>query len=179
MGTLPKVLISRADYQIAGGVALRLRTQGGFDGGRLCRFGAISPTGLNEPLNIARCRARPLGRAIRRPPRGSVRSAICRSFYVAFGRAQARASMKDRSEIEAIRALLSSKPRPAGWAERRQRLDEAGSVWPVADDIKLSAVDLDGIPGAWSIAPGSDANRVLMFFHGGGYCSGSIASAAW
>jgi epsilon-lactone hydrolase len=84
--------------------------------------------------------------------------------------------MKDRSEIEAIRALLSSKPRPAGWAERRQRLDEVGSVWPVADDIKLSAVDLDGIPGEWSIAPGSDANRVLMFFHGGGYCSGSIAS---
>ena len=84
--------------------------------------------------------------------------------------------MKDRSEIEAIRALLSSKPRPAGWAERRQRLDEVGSVWPVADDVKLSAVDLDGIPGEWSIAPGSDANRVLMFFHGGGYCSGSIAS---
>jgi hypothetical protein len=29
MATLPKVLISRADYQIGGGVALRLRTQGG------------------------------------------------------------------------------------------------------------------------------------------------------
>lgn len=84
--------------------------------------------------------------------------------------------MTDRSEIEAIRALLSSQPRPAGWAERRQRLDEVGSVWPVAEDIKLSAVDLDGVPGEWSIAPGSDANRVLMFFHGGGYCSGSIAS---
>jgi hypothetical protein len=27
MATLPKVLISRADYQIGGGVALRLRTQ--------------------------------------------------------------------------------------------------------------------------------------------------------
>ena len=38
--------------------------------------------------------------------------------------------MTDRSEIEAIRALLSSKPRPAGWAERRQRLDEVGSAWP-------------------------------------------------
>ena len=74
------------------------------------------------------------------------------------------------------RAADLQPPRPAGWAERRQRLDEAGSVWPVADDIKLSAVDLDGIPGEWSIAPGSDANRVLMFFHGGGYCSGSIAS---
>jgi hypothetical protein len=37
MATLPKVLINRADYQIGGGVALRLRTQGGLDetqGGR-------------------------------------------------------------------------------------------------------------------------------------------------
>jgi epsilon-lactone hydrolase len=85
-------------------------------------------------------------------------------------------SMRDVNEIGAIRALLGSKPRPEGWAERRQRLDEVGSVWPVADDVKLSAVDLDGVPGEWSIAPGSDASRVLMFFHGGGYCSGSIAS---
>jgi epsilon-lactone hydrolase len=58
--------------------------------------------------------------------------------------------MTDRSEIEAIRALLSSKPRPAGWAERRQRLDEVGSAWPVAEDVKLGAVALDGIPGEWS-----------------------------
>jgi len=82
----------------------------------------------------------------------------------------------DRSEIEAIRALLTSKPRPVGWTERRQRLDEVGSVWPVADDVALEAVDVDGVPGEWSIAPGSDASRVLLFFHGGGYCSGSILS---
>ena len=81
-----------------------------------------------------------------------------------------------QSEIDAIRTLLTSKPRPVGWAERRARIDEVGSVWPVADDIKLEAVDLDGVPGEWSIAPGSDATRVLMFFHGGGYCSGSILS---
>ncbi len=80
------------------------------------------------------------------------------------------------SEIDAVRALLTEKPRPVGWAERRQRLDEVGSVWPVADDVKREAVDLDGVPGEWSIAPGSDPARVLMFFHGGGYCSGSIVS---
>ena len=84
--------------------------------------------------------------------------------------------MTDRSEIDAIRALLGSQPRPAGWAERRKRLDEVGSVWPVADDIKVSGVDVDGVPGEWSIAPGSDESRVLMFLHGGGYCSGSIVS---
>ena len=80
------------------------------------------------------------------------------------------------TEIDAIRALLSAKPRPVGWAERRRRLDEVGTVWPVADDVKLEAVDLDGVKGEWSIVPGADASRVLMFFHGGGYCSGSIVS---
>lgn len=80
------------------------------------------------------------------------------------------------SEIDAIRALLSSKLRPVGWNERRERLDEVGSVWPVAEDVTLDTVDLDGVPGEWSITPESDAARVLMFFHGGGYCSGSILS---
>src|SRR2546425_4337975 len=79
-------------------------------------------------------------------------------------------------QIDAVRALLSSKPRPVGWTERRQRLDEVGSVWPVADDVKLTAVDADGIPGEWSSVVGSDPSRVLLFFHGGGYCSGSIRS---
>lgn len=83
--------------------------------------------------------------------------------------------MGDR-EIDDVRALLSAKPRPVGWAERRQRLDEVGSVWPVADDVDLEPVDLDGVPAEWTIVPGSDPSRVLMFFHGGGYCSGSIAS---
>jgi epsilon-lactone hydrolase len=82
-----------------------------------------------------------------------------------------------QNEIDAIRALLTSKPRPVGWAERRQRIDEIGSTWPVADDVRLEEVELGGgLPGEWSIVPGSDASRVLMFFHGGGYCSGSIVS---
>jgi acetyl esterase/lipase len=80
------------------------------------------------------------------------------------------------SEIDAIRKLLSSKPRPVGWDERRQRIEEVGATWPVADDIKTTAVDVDGIRGEWTIAPGSDATRVLLYFHGGGYCSGSIRS---
>ena len=81
-----------------------------------------------------------------------------------------------QSEIERIRALLSSKPRPVGWLERRKRLDDVGSVWPVVEDVALTAADVNGVPGEWSIAPGSDRSRVLMFFHGGGYCSGSIVS---
>jgi monoterpene epsilon-lactone hydrolase len=80
------------------------------------------------------------------------------------------------SEIDAIRTLLTTKPRPVGWAERRARLDEVGSTWSAADDITCEPVDCGGVRGEWSIAPGSDASRVLLFFHGGGYCSGSILS---
>jgi acetyl esterase/lipase len=32
------------------------------------------------------------------------------------------------------------------------------------------------VPGEYSIVTGSDPSRVLIFFHGGGYCSGSIKS---
>ena len=81
-----------------------------------------------------------------------------------------------QSEIDGIRALLGSEPRPVGWLERRKRLDHVGSVWPVAQDVELAAVDVNGVPGEWSVVAGSEPSCVLMFFHGGGYCSGSIVS---
>ena len=81
-----------------------------------------------------------------------------------------------QSEIDAVRALLGSKPRPIGWRQRRQRIEEVGAVWPAASDIKFEEVDIAGLRGEWSMARGSDASRVLLYFHGGGYCSGSILS---
>src|SRR3954471_5283047 len=81
-----------------------------------------------------------------------------------------------QNEIDAIRTLLGAKPRPVGWSQRRQRIEEVGSVWPVADDVTCEAVDCEGVAGEWSLAPGSDPTRVLMFYHGGGYCSGSLES---
>jgi epsilon-lactone hydrolase len=81
-----------------------------------------------------------------------------------------------RSEIDDVRALLSSKPRPVGWQQRRQRIEEVGSAWPAADDITLEPANIGGLPAEWSIAPGSEASRALLYFHGGGYCSGSILS---
>ena len=43
-------------------------------------------------------------------------------------------------------------------------------------DIALTAAAAGGVPAEWSITPGADPSRVLLFFHGGGYCSGSIRS---
>ncbi|SHF75335.1 Acetyl esterase/lipase [Kaistia soli DSM 19436] len=86
------------------------------------------------------------------------------------------APSKGESEIAAIRAMLGAKPRPVGWQERRQRIEEVGAATPVAADVALETVSIGGIDAEWSIAPGSDPGRVLLFFHGGGYCSGSILS---
>jgi acetyl esterase/lipase len=80
------------------------------------------------------------------------------------------------SEIQAIRTFLGSKPRPVGWEQRRQRLDEVGAVWPVAADVRLEKVEIGGIPAEFSSVAGADPSGALLFFHGGGYCSGSIVS---
>lgn len=79
-------------------------------------------------------------------------------------------------EIQGVRALLSSQPRPVGWAERRERIDAVASVDGVAPDIRFEPARIGPCEAEWSLAPGSDASRVLLFFHGGGYCSGSIRS---
>ncbi len=79
-------------------------------------------------------------------------------------------------EINEIRALLSAKPRPVGWTERRARIEEVGAADPVAPDILLTPTTIGDVAAEWSLAPGADPSRVLLFFHGGGYCSGSILS---
>jgi epsilon-lactone hydrolase len=80
------------------------------------------------------------------------------------------------SEITALRALLTSRPRPASVAERRERLDALGNAYRTADDIRLQSVSADGVPAEWSTAPGADAARVLLYLHGGGFSAGSIVS---
>jgi epsilon-lactone hydrolase len=83
---------------------------------------------------------------------------------------------EDHAEVAAVRDILSSKPRPVGWAQRRERIQDVGAVWPPADDVRTEAVDSGGVRGEWSIVDGSDPSRVLIYLHGGGYCSGSLRS---
>ena len=79
------------------------------------------------------------------------------------------------NEIDAIRALLGRNRGRSGGrsgASGSTRSDRHGRRCRV----KCEAVDFDGVAGEWSLAPGSDPSRVLLYFHGGGYCSGSIVS---
>jgi acetyl esterase/lipase len=79
-------------------------------------------------------------------------------------------------EIGAIRLMLLASPRPATLAERRQRLDGLGTRYAVPPDVRVEPADANGVPAEWTITPTADPSRVILFLHGGGYMSGSIAS---
>jgi monoterpene epsilon-lactone hydrolase len=79
-------------------------------------------------------------------------------------------------EIEVIREILRSQPRPTDLADRRKRLDALGTRYTVAPDINIEPVNANGAVAEWTIAPGADTGRVILFLHGGGYVSGSIDS---
>lgn len=76
--------------------------------------------------------------------------------------------------IEMIRSGpdLGSMPPP----ELRATFDEMGNITPPDPAIEFNAVDADGIPAEFGIAPGSRTDATLMYFHGGGYVIGSLQS---
>ncbi|MFG1349279.1 alpha/beta hydrolase [Xanthobacter autotrophicus] len=80
------------------------------------------------------------------------------------------------SDIDALRAILAASPRPQTLAERRERMEQVTAIDPIDPDIIVTPVDAGGVPGEWSLAPGADPTRVLLFLHGGGYSSGSLKS---
>ncbi|MGU3541835.1 alpha/beta hydrolase [Methylobacterium sp. A52T] len=81
-----------------------------------------------------------------------------------------------RSEIDAIRAFLQAQPRPADLVARRARLDSFGRRDALPPGTRVTPVDAGGVPGEWTLCPGGDPERVLIFLHGGGYMAGSLDS---
>jgi acetyl esterase/lipase len=79
-------------------------------------------------------------------------------------------------EIDVIREMLAAHPRAAELAERRLRLDGLGAQYALPSDVRVEPADADGVPAEWTTTPGADPARVILFLHGGGYVSGSIAS---
>src|SRR3954470_20833121 len=80
------------------------------------------------------------------------------------------------AEIDVIRALLAAHPRPANLLERRSRLDALGAQYPLPPDVRVEPVVANGVAAEWTTTPEADPARVILFLHGGGYISGSIAS---
>jgi len=80
------------------------------------------------------------------------------------------------AEIDVIRQMLASSPRPAGLSERRRRLDALGARYSLPTDVQVEAADANGVAAEWTRTPEAEASRVILFLHGGGYVSGSLDS---
>ena len=60
--------------------------------------------------------------------------------------------------------------------QERSNLDEGGARFLVPEDVTQEVIDADGVPAEFLVAPGADADRVVLYLHGGGYVIGSIKS---
>jgi len=89
--------------------------------------------------------------------------------------------MPSQAMQDLISALRDGQKASAGQApptleQRRATFAPAGSPHPVPDDVLVSEVTAGGVPAHWLAAPGTDAGRVLLFLHGGGFALGSLRS---
>ena len=58
--------------------------------------------------------------------------------------------------------------------QQREAMESSRFSFPLQDDVTLTTVDANGVPGEWTVLPDSDPNRRLLYLHGGGYMMGSI-----
>lgn len=77
--------------------------------------------------------------------------------------------------VAAMREAMEAMPVSEMSVEEQREAFEQGA-FPLDDDVTATAVDVDGVPGEWSVTPESDPNRRVLYVHGGGYVMGSIAT---
>jgi monoterpene epsilon-lactone hydrolase len=83
-----------------------------------------------------------------------------------------------QDSIDAIRKQqqASAGQPPPTVDEWRAAFAPAGRIHPLPDDVRVTGVDAGGVFAHWLDAPGADAERVLLFLHGGGFELGSLRS---
>jgi len=50
----------------------------------------------------------------------------------------------------------------------------AGFFGKLPEGFSLKPVDIDGLPAEWMLPPGATQEQAILYFHGGGYATGSI-----
>jgi monoterpene epsilon-lactone hydrolase len=85
-------------------------------------------------------------------------------------------AMQDAIDALWDRRKASAGQVPPALAERRAAFVPGDRLYPVPDDVLVTEVTAGGVPAHWLDAPGTDAGRVLVFLHGGGYEFGSLRS---
>ena len=83
-----------------------------------------------------------------------------------------------QQQLDKLLAIFAKQPTLGALSieEERKNLDEGGARFKVPEDVTLQPVDVDGVPGEFLITPGASDDKVVLYFHGGGYAIGSIKS---
>jgi epsilon-lactone hydrolase len=76
--------------------------------------------------------------------------------------------------IQMVKDLVSKKAETV--AEMRANFAAAMSELRVADDVTSTPVDAGGVRAEWIVPPGAEAERVLLYLHGGGYVLCSVST---
>jgi len=79
-------------------------------------------------------------------------------------------------QFEAIREKMLGNPLPAGIPALRERMDALGTTFHPPEDVKIEPTTIAGRPAEWHTPAHTTPSRVLIYFHGGGYVSGSLIS---
>jgi acetyl esterase/lipase len=81
-------------------------------------------------------------------------------------------------EIQLVRELLASQPnrKTMSLAEDRASFDEQGRQLPLPDGVTIEAADAGGVRADWFRATAARSDAALLYFHGGGYMTGSPTS---
>jgi epsilon-lactone hydrolase len=64
----------------------------------------------------------------------------------------------------------------ASVAEMRASMASMVGATPLPAGVTREPRDVNGVPAEWVTMPGAAADRVILYFHGGGYVLGSIAT---
>jgi len=82
------------------------------------------------------------------------------------------------AELQTVVQMLRSQPPIQGddIHSMRAAMESLMGAIPPPEDAKLEPVDAGGVPAEWTTADGADSGRVVVYFHGGGYTLGSIAT---
>jgi monoterpene epsilon-lactone hydrolase len=91
-------------------------------------------------------------------------------------------SSLERVRIRSFLLTRKAAPRaPLSLAEQRVGFESfvenvIGHPLPLVEGTRIEPVDVDGVPAAWINPPEADAERAVLYLHGGNYMLGSLAS---
>ena len=77
-------------------------------------------------------------------------------------------------EHEAIVEMVQAAPPGEGTIEEsRAGFDAMMTTNPIPDDVTIEEIDIEHMNADWVTVPESDASRVILYLHGGGYVIGN------